>query len=241
MPPNKLRMAAILILAAGIAAATIVMQHQSVRRLHEENLAKGSQLQQVTEEAQSLSNQLLQANSAQHPREKPLPELLRLRGEVGVLRLELQELRQSIMAQRAKGASDPRAERALSTEDMAKIEDIRVRGKPICERLKAVLDQLQSAPDRETLLQAILTNGIRDDLLASLLQQRQLAPQDSGIVDLNRKIQSRSEGIRVGLSARLSSIQISLEHLTEIGETGAEAMSAVERLLRETEGLITPP
>jgi RNA polymerase sigma factor (sigma-70 family) len=110
-------------------AAPLLVQQQTVSRLREENQSLQQQQAQTTQlaaENERLSNQLAQANSTQT--QGQLQELLKLRGEVGMLRRqskELARLQEENRQLRARpltvqqSASD-RTEGTLSPEDAAR-------------------------------------------------------------------------------------------------------------------------
>jgi RNA polymerase sigma factor (sigma-70 family) len=113
MTMTKLKFGIISVIALGGVAAPLAIQHQSEARLREENLAlrqQASQLAQVAAENERLSNQLVQAKSAESLSREQMSELLRLRGEVGRLRRDGKEL-ETLQAEnrqfRARLASAP--------------------------------------------------------------------------------------------------------------------------------------
>ncbi len=183
MSPNKLKITGIVVLPGVVLATVIVIQREALRALREDNLAQRRQLAQLTAESKDLSNQLFRATVTQPPqkdplREEPPRELLRLRGEVGVLRRQLQELRELTSRQSPRGPQDSAPRPAASAETSRKIEDLRLRGQDVYVPLKGLSDQLQEkASDGKALLQAIIENGLQDNLLSSLLEQRQVAAQ----------------------------------------------------------------
>jgi RNA polymerase sigma factor (sigma-70 family) len=88
-------------IVAGVATP-IVMQHQTQIRLQEENQSlrlQAGQINRLQEENGRLSNLVAQAGQAKASPGKPSLELLRLRGEVGVLRRQNQELAQHLADQ----------------------------------------------------------------------------------------------------------------------------------------------
>ena len=91
----KLGFAGIIALAV---AAPLLVQHQAAARLHEQNqslLQQQTQLAQLAAENEQLVNHLAQASNTQTVLpERQNSELLRLRGEVGLLRLQAKELAQ---------------------------------------------------------------------------------------------------------------------------------------------------
>lgn len=88
----KLGIAGAIAVALG---APLIVQHQTVSKLREENQSlqlQQTRLTQLTAENERLSNQLVAANSAKVLPEGQARELLRLRGEVGLLRQQSKEL-----------------------------------------------------------------------------------------------------------------------------------------------------
>ena len=75
------------------AATALVVQHQTQTRLHGENAALTRQIAQLEADNESLSNRLARASDAKPLPDEQMNELLKLRGEVGVMRrqLELQQ------------------------------------------------------------------------------------------------------------------------------------------------------
>jgi len=83
-------------LSFGLASALVVAgavfsikQHQSQVALRDQNNSLRQQVEQLALQAQGLSNQLAQAQSAQNGDNGQLRELMRLRGEVGLLQKQL--------------------------------------------------------------------------------------------------------------------------------------------------------
>jgi hypothetical protein len=86
-------------LKAGFVAAVLIalavlfyLQHQVQEKLHAENAALAQQLAQVQTDNESLSNRLAAAGDANSLSDKEHNELLKLRGEVGLLRRQTNEL-----------------------------------------------------------------------------------------------------------------------------------------------------
>jgi RNA polymerase sigma factor (sigma-70 family) len=92
---QKALISAIVVATVG---APLVVQHQAQGRLHhqEESVRQqADQLAQLATDIQRLSNLLVGANGSGALSEEQLRELLKLRGEVGLLRKQTQELAQS--------------------------------------------------------------------------------------------------------------------------------------------------
>lgn len=87
---SKTQTAAVTLVAVGLATVTVV-QHRAQARLQDENQALRQQMGTLQSDNDHLSNQLAQANVSR-PAQDPSDELLRLRGEVGMLRHQTGEL-----------------------------------------------------------------------------------------------------------------------------------------------------
>lgn len=87
---SKTQTAAVALVIAGLAAVPVI-QHRSQARLDNENQILRDQLQSLQGDNQNLSNLLAQSQAA--ARAEPSAELLRLRGEVGMLREKTNELK----------------------------------------------------------------------------------------------------------------------------------------------------
>jgi small-conductance mechanosensitive channel len=246
MSPGKLRRIAIVGLSATIVASLLLVgQQRALTALQKENLQQKNRLEQLTAEAQELSNRLVQATFAQSQREDPGSELLRLRGEVGVLRRQFQERGQAM-----RGKDTAPSEGVPSEQ----VEQLRTRSQAACERLKAVHDQLQGyGSDPDALLQGILATGIRDTILdsdrsrrqfaAEVLKDSQLKPSDvdflkGQITDLDKQIKSRLDGFLVGLDALATHIRIMFEDLQRNSADGRlRLVSDLEHAVRSAEEL----
>ena len=88
---TKIKLIICVIVVAGIATI-LVIQHQAQVKLHEENESLRQQMDQLQIENQRLSNSVAQANSSSSRPDDQLTELLRLRGEVRLLRQQTNEL-----------------------------------------------------------------------------------------------------------------------------------------------------
>jgi RNA polymerase sigma factor (sigma-70 family) len=94
---SKLKVSAVSALVVAGVATPVVLQHQTVTGLREENGALREQSRQVNVlrgENEKLSGDLLEARRSQSLTRAQLSELLRLRGEVGPLRRDSQDLAQ---------------------------------------------------------------------------------------------------------------------------------------------------
>lgn len=126
MNATTLKLSISAILVAG-AATALVAQHQAQEKLRSENEGLRQQLTQMEADNQNLSNRLVSAGDSQGLNSDQLNELLKLRGEVGVLRQQTNELgklraknRQLQTAQRH--TSQPMGADALEQERQASME-----------------------------------------------------------------------------------------------------------------------
>jgi RNA polymerase sigma factor (sigma-70 family) len=105
---SKLKVSAVGALVVASVATPLVLQHQTVTRLRDENRALQEQARQVNVlrgESEILSKQLIDARQSQALNKAELSELLRLRGEVGPLRRDSQALAKLRAAQRVEQAA----------------------------------------------------------------------------------------------------------------------------------------
>src|ERR1017187_872714 len=94
MTLTKLKLGISALVVAG-AATALVVQHQAQTKLREENQSLRQRINQLQTDNENLSNRVAAAGHSKSLSEKELNELLKVRGEVGVLRrqLELQKSR----------------------------------------------------------------------------------------------------------------------------------------------------
>ena len=85
MTATKLKLGISALVVAGVAGA-LVVQHQAQERLRRENESLTQQLAQLKTDSENLSNRLATAGDSQSLPDDKMNELLKLRGEVGVLR-----------------------------------------------------------------------------------------------------------------------------------------------------------
>jgi hypothetical protein len=244
---SKLRIAAVVGLSGALVASLLVVkQHRALTALRQESLCQSDQVERLTAAAQDLSNRLVRAMSAQPKPESPPLELLRLRGEAGLLRRQLLELQQAAH-EKTSAPSE-----GVSPEE---IGGLRSRGQGVYEGLKALRDQLrEKESDREALLQGIVASGIRDADLAIFQTERRLAAQSleepglqptqldsykKVVTDMDRRIQTRLEGILLGLDAQAMQLSSLLEG-RELNSDGARLrwISDLERSVRDAGAVV---
>ena len=111
MTATKLKLAFSAIVVAG-AATAIVVQQQTQTQLHSENKLLINQIAQLQTDNVNFSNHLAEIGDAKKLSDDQFNELLKLRGEVGVLRRQLDELKklreenQALRAQNEIGSQD---------------------------------------------------------------------------------------------------------------------------------------
>ncbi len=131
MTATKLTLGLTALVALG-ATTALVVQHQVQKRTQAENEALRQEVTQLKTDNEGLANRPAPAAQSQPPPDGQSTELLRLRGEVGVLRRQTNELA-SLLANARKGQSrgpNAPAERQpwTLTEDYPKTPDGATRG-----------------------------------------------------------------------------------------------------------------
>jgi hypothetical protein len=236
MSSTKRRLGTIIVLVVAGVAVAVRLHHRALQKLSEENFSlreQAAQLAGVAEQAQDWSNRLVQASAAQPLASDPSAELLKLRGRVGVLQRQLEELRQWTNVQAlAERAGSPSQGAGLSAEAIRRMSLLRMEGRAEYARQKTLLEKLQTlAEDRETLVQSILQSGVvedphlkdlvaqRDSAAATLRLQPGQGPEaDKASLlmdDLNVKIDNQAHGILLGLQAKVESTKKYLEALQQ--------------------------
>ncbi len=232
MSLTKLTKGSMAVVLVGIVAAAMLSQHRLMREVRKENSSLRGQIERsarLASENEALSNRLAEANTTQSAANGPSQELLRLRGEVGVLRRQLQELEQRPKVQSSTGPEAP----VVTAETLRRLQGLRIEREADYVSLKTLSDKLhEQASDPEGLVRALLASPLRDSLLSALLEQRQLAIQkldmlqkdgdaqgaqiedlSNRVADLRASIEKRSEGILAGLDVRVGAMKASLEAL----------------------------
>jgi RNA polymerase sigma factor (sigma-70 family) len=106
---SKLKLGISTIVVAG-AATALVVQHQTQTKLNEENQSLRQQMTQLQSDNESLSNRFAGVGAAKKLPDDPNNELLKLRGEVGVLQ------RQANEANEKAQVADQKLKAALSAQ-----------------------------------------------------------------------------------------------------------------------------
>jgi len=97
-------------------AIPVAVQHQSSNQLREDNQALRQQVAQLAAENERLSNLVAQANSSRTLANEQPGEILRLRGEVGVLRQQMNEAERLLGENRQLRAGLTNSQNAQATE-----------------------------------------------------------------------------------------------------------------------------
>jgi RNA polymerase sigma factor (sigma-70 family) len=119
MTKTKLKLALTTLVIAG-AATTLVIQHQLQKTLREKNESLRQQITQLKADNESLSSLAAQSNNPASLPSDQFNELLRLRGQVGVLRAQITDfarLRQENQNLLSKLAAQSDPTNQLSTDD----------------------------------------------------------------------------------------------------------------------------
>ena len=104
MTATKLKLAFSALVVAG-AATAFVIQHQAQEKLRAENESLTQQIAQLQTDNENLSNRLAEAGDSKKLSDEQFNELLKLRGEVGVLRRQANEAQEQMDAANQKAAS----------------------------------------------------------------------------------------------------------------------------------------
>ena len=114
-------------LVAAVTTTALVVQHQSQVQLHEQNAALQQQLTEIQTDNASLSNRLTMAVPPDSGTTAEHTELIRLRGEVGVLRRQAGEsvrLLAEDHARLAQAAAKPAQANQISPEMLSQIQSV---------------------------------------------------------------------------------------------------------------------
>jgi RNA polymerase sigma factor (sigma-70 family) len=105
MAMTKLKLGAISAVVVASVVTPLVVQHQHNAELREENEALRQQVAELGSDNEGLSNRVAQASRSAALSREQLGELLRLRGEVGLLRRQQRDLERLMAAAQSKAAS----------------------------------------------------------------------------------------------------------------------------------------
>ena len=151
--------------------------------------------------------------------------------QVAEIQAKLDRLRTELKIDDKTAAGDGPA-MLLAAETLRKVEGLRLESQAEYVRSKVLLDRLKTLPPDE-LAQAIPTTGIQDPLLPTLLEQLDLAKQklasltieygpehsevrkiSTQIAELRERLNDRTRGFLLGLSARTDSLAQGLNDLS---------------------------
>ena len=124
---SKLKVSAASALLAAVVATPLVIQHNGLTRLRQENQSLREQARQGSDlraENEKLSAELADAKQSQGLPEAQLAELLRLRGTVGPLRRDSQELARLRAKQQAERGAPPAADDAIKKFDEQRTQTV---------------------------------------------------------------------------------------------------------------------
>jgi RNA polymerase sigma factor (sigma-70 family) len=125
MTLTKLKLGVSALVVAG-AATALVVQHQTQNKLRDENGSLQQQLTQLQTDNESFSNRLAAAGDAKNLSDDQINELLKLRGEVGVLRRQVGEfgkLREENQRLLAQNSARQGQSVQISPEDQFKLQE----------------------------------------------------------------------------------------------------------------------
>ena len=196
MSRNGQKMLCCIAVVACIAGTSIVMQRRAIRQRREENTVLRERiagLAGLQKENEVLSRRIAEINTAKSSPDPVSHDLLRVRGQVGVLRRQLLELQHAhqLLEQLKENTSDPES---LAQAIVASgLED---------KMLTALLEQRELATRKLEASQE--DSGAQDPGNNVLVDQ---------VAYLKTKIESRSQGILVVLRAKTDSLKESLDAL----------------------------
>jgi RNA polymerase sigma factor (sigma-70 family) len=125
MTATKIKLAFSAILVAS-AATALVVQHQAQQTLRDENGSLQQQVARLQTDNVSLSNRLVTVGEAKKLTDDQLNELMKLRGEVGVLRRQVGELGKLRQPNRQMNAATNSEAQQKAMRSMTKMNDARV-------------------------------------------------------------------------------------------------------------------
>jgi len=222
---------------AAVATFLVLEQHQSLTALRSEVANQKAQNMRLAAQALFFSNSLNRMSVPVHLEEPP-PGLLKLRGEIAVLRRQLSEVQQSA-----------RETNLGSAEVFSPMyaQHLRTRGETACLRLKALCDQLrdkQASADTDGFVQQISAILPHDSILISLQEKRAQALQaltdpglepdqrealNQSVSEISKKISDRANGMLQGLDTEQAALKELFDRLDNT--SGDERMRLVVRIL----------
>ena len=242
MPAFNLRVGAVTALSILWLACTIGLlnQNEELRALRQRNQEQANRIEQLTAEVLGFSNRMAHTTLTQAPPSDGLREILRLRGETGVLRGQLQDF------QRLMERNESFRSNGLSAETVQRFQ---VRAQKAWEGLNTLRNWCQeNEADREWLLEATCKDDV---IMASFKEQRAIAAKTlanpaldpaqiesikASISDLDTMIKKRSEGMWFGLNVKLEAFKQVLDDLpTAEGDARLRAIASLHDLVNQAE------
>ena len=127
MTATKLKLGISALVVAG-ATTALVVQHQTQEKLRAENELLTQQIAQLQTENQSLSNRLTNVGDSKKLPDDSPSELLKLRGEVGVLRQQANEANQKVQAAEQKLAGTLSVQGRFTAHETATVNNMKQLG-----------------------------------------------------------------------------------------------------------------
>ncbi len=158
---TKLKLAVSALVVAG-ATTALVVQHQAQEKLRSGNAALAQQLGQLQADNENLSNRLATAGDAQALSDKERTELLKLRGEVGVLRRqtnEIERLKQENQQLHALAANTASSQQANLSPPLYS-RHFKVNATTFFENLKHSFPANEGETQTQTFIRFLKQNGV---------------------------------------------------------------------------------
>jgi RNA polymerase sigma factor (sigma-70 family) len=197
MTATKLKLALSALVVAGVITA-FVIQHQTREKLRTENESLTQQLAQLQADNKSLSNQLASAGNSKSLSDEQFAELLRLRGEITLLRQQQKVLPVVAQSQtnslpdpqiiqihaKARFISLPTGDlQALGVQWMSEAQGVK-SGLLAEEQFKTIIKALQGASDVETIgePEVVTSNGRQTEMrFAGSTNEMQTVPTTQSV------------------------------------------------------------
>ena len=242
---RPIRIAAVVGLCWAIVASFLLLeQHQSLTALRLEVLNQRAQNKELSEQALLLSNRLNGIVGVASHSEDPPREVLRLRGEIAVVRRLLSEVQQSARENKAGSSENSSPEN---------VQQLISRGQAACMRLKNLCEQLrdkEANTDPDAFVQQILA-VVPDSVLISLQEQRMQAVQaltepglqpdkreglNEAVNEISKKISDRTNGILRGLDVQQAALNELLDGMDKMaGDERIRLVNKIEQFAQDIE------
>jgi multidrug resistance efflux pump len=190
-------------LAAGLIG-TVVMQHSAINRFRQENRSLQQQVEQLTAQSEQFAAEKEQLSrliavhptvAAQSPGQQPSSEVLRLRGEVGRMRLEVKESEDSRRAE-MQAAQSKIADAETNLERVTKLRAVGVISEPELSHAQFAVQLLKAEANGDKPLAAKIRLQEAEQDLARATQLRNVGViSQSEYDDAARKVESLRTGM----------------------------------------------